>query len=291
MCDCADDFKAMKKLGLNRPFLFKQFNVSANYAGLAVRGINRWLYPFVDMLNTRPKIPKYIIVIPDKDMITNFKANKFNTTMVMGSTIHYIIRQFDILLDRRSQNLLDKKPGAVAPIEFPHIVWVRMLKRPVPLAESSVFALRGKFNSVLEEQLLHCKNNSHRIMSIDIRFDEFDNMGNLTKIGKANFWREVDRAMKKFEAGDIKLLPRKFIPAKAQTAHTANLGHQRDSPKARKRLWSPDQRDRASSKSRASHRETPWTSHDQRHHPMHHRYHDRNDAEHSRKHIRGCHRC
>ena len=58
--------------------------------------------------------------------------------MVMGSTIHYIIRQFDILLDRRHQNLLDKKPGTVASIEFPHIVWVRMLKQPVSLAESSI---------------------------------------------------------------------------------------------------------------------------------------------------------
>ena len=128
-------------------------------------------------------------------------------------------------------------------------------------------------------------------MSIDICFDEFDSMGNLTKIGKANFWCEVDRAMEKFEAGDIKLLPRKFIRAKAQTSHTTNRGCQRDLPKARKCLWSPDQRDRTSSKSRASHRESPRSSHDQHHHPMQNRYHDRKDAECSRKHIRGCHRC
>ena len=47
-------------------------------------------------------------------------------------------------------------------------------------------------------------------MSIEAPEDEFDRQGNLTSIGKNNFWHEVDRALKKFDDGDIKLLPRKF---------------------------------------------------------------------------------
>ena len=47
----------------------------------------------------------------------------------------------------------------------------------------------------MEEQLLLSKQNSQRIMSIDVRLDEFDRQGNLTSIGKNNFWREVDRVI------------------------------------------------------------------------------------------------
>ena len=39
--------------------------------------------------------------------------------------------------------------------------------------------------------------------------DEFDLQGNLNPMGKIDFWREVDRAMQKFDTGDIKLKPRR----------------------------------------------------------------------------------
>ena len=51
-------------------------------------------------------------------------------------------------------------------------------------------------------------------MSIDVNMREFDLHGNLTSAGYLTFWREVDRAIKKFVQGDIKLLPCKFTPAK-----------------------------------------------------------------------------
>ena len=138
----------------------------------------------------------------------------------MGSTLHYIIRQYDNLVEQRRLDISDRKPGVEAPLEFPTFVWVRMLKRPLldgHLAKET-FSLCGKFNSMLEEQLLNSKNNAHRIMSTDIRPDEFDHQGNLTSIGKHNFWHEVDSAMLKFDTGDIKLLPRHFqqAPGKSQ---------------------------------------------------------------------------
>ena len=105
-----------------------------------------------------------------------------------------------------------QKPGAVIDDEFPYIVWVCMLKRPPgtisAVEANNVFALRGKFNSILEERLLDGSDEKHRIMSIDIRMDEFDLQGNLNPMGKIDFWREVDRAMQKFDTGDIKLKPR-----------------------------------------------------------------------------------
>ena len=78
--------------------------------------------------------------------------------------------------------------------------------------------------------MLASKDLSHRIMSIDVNLDEFDRLGNLTSIGKDNFWKEVDRAIKKFDRGSIKLLPRKFQPLNAK--HTDSNSKSRDEGKS-----------------------------------------------------------
>ena len=125
-----------------------------------------------------------------------------------------------------------------------------MLKRPAfANSESGVFALRGKFNSVLEEQLHYSKRGKHHIMSVDIKLDEFDRQGNSNSFGKSLFWKEVDRAMKRFDLGEKTLNPRKQIMAKGitkavgtrpATKHIQNQMHQsQHQPVACKRLWSP----------------------------------------------------
>ena len=203
-------FKSGQQVTTNKYLLHQNYNVKIFYAGSGVRGANRFIYPLVEALNNNHKLPQYIIIIPDKDMISVFKGNKFHTGIVMGSTIHYILRQYEMYIECRCQDLGDKKPSALSLPEMPHFIWVRMLKRPSAETGHQVFSLRGKFNSVLEEQLLNGKDSRHRIMSINIRADEFNLQGNLTSSGKFDFWHEIDKAMKKYVAGAIKLLPHKF---------------------------------------------------------------------------------
>ena len=78
--------------------------------------------------------PKYIIIIPDKDIITSLKCYNIGASVVMGAALHYLIRQFDILIDRWRVDLLDKKPGAIIDEpddkdSMPKIVWIQMLKK------------------------------------------------------------------------------------------------------------------------------------------------------------------
>ena len=268
--------KVSQKQTLSRLFIFKQFNVSAYYPGLVVRGLNRMIFPLVEALNSRHKIPKYIIVIPDKDLITEFTPEKFDTSMVMGSTIHQIVKKLDHYIERREQDIEEKKDGAIAPPDFPTFIWVCMLKRPYIVGGDAIFSLRGKFTSAIEEQIKHGKDSRHRLMSIDVHLDEFDRQGNLTSAGKADFWKEVNCAVKKFDDGEIKLLPRglnnkdttqlaastsaSIITKTKTTESTTEIKNKkkpasstflqriaeqfrkndhRHSPKARKRLWSP----------------------------------------------------
>ena len=86
-----------------------------------------------------------------------------------------------------------------------------MIKRPKHLTTTTPFNLRGKFNSILEERL-HDVKDHHRIMSIEVRSDEFDQLGNLTTNWKWDFWSEVNRAIQNLDANDIMLRPRQLQP-------------------------------------------------------------------------------
>ena len=147
--------------------------------------------------------------MPDRDIINETKFYTFGASYILGSAIYFIIRQMNMLIERRRIDLLDKKPGVVMP-DYPKIIWTRMLKRPkhiMTLGSNKALSIRGRFNAVLEEQLAAAGDNL-RLISITIPDSEFDLSGYLTSARKASFWREIDRGMKKFNEGDIKLLPR-----------------------------------------------------------------------------------
>ena len=112
----------------------------------------------------------------------------------MGSTLHYLIRQYDMILARCKQDLIDKKPGALPERDITRIIWVHMIKCPAVDSEAQKEAqnLRGKFNSILEERLADQINDSHRIISIEVCPDEFDFTGYLTNYGKQEFWKEIN---------------------------------------------------------------------------------------------------
>ena len=98
-----------------------------------------------------------------------------------------------------------------------------MLKRPKHIIQAqpdNSLLLRGKFNSILEERLGDGYDDRHHIMSIEVPLDEFTLLGNLTVPGKISFWKEVDCALKKFDADKITLKPRKFQPTASKAKST-----------------------------------------------------------------------
>ena len=190
MKDSVDALYARRKAALKQnkspPYLFDHFNVRSFYKCTGVKGVNRSLH-----------------------------CQKFESALVMGSTLHYLIWQVDMFIDRRKQDIADKKPGALPQEGYPQVIWVRMLRRPSRISDAvsirtrKALALRGKFNSILEERLFNGIDKVHRIMSIEVESNEFDFTGGLTSAGKSDSWREVNRAMWKFDTGAITLMPRK----------------------------------------------------------------------------------
>ena len=97
----------MKKSALakNQPisYICQFYNVSSFMAGLATRGISRILTPFSDALNSDKnfRLPRFILIVPDKDLITSMKTYNFGTARVMGAILHYIMKQMDVMINRK----------------------------------------------------------------------------------------------------------------------------------------------------------------------------------------------
>ena len=204
-----------KKKKIPPPHIYQQYNVDAFWPKLTTKGINRFLNPLIEAMNQEgnEKLPKLLVIIPDKDFLHALKKKKVETALVMGSSIYNLIKHLDITINRRCNDLQKKKPGAIIQ-NFPKIIWVRMPRRP-PIGyqpNEKLFSMRPKFNSILEERLLDGEEDRHRIVSIEISLEEYDLWGNMTPDGKSNFWRELDRAIRKFDDGKITLRPRKTQP-------------------------------------------------------------------------------
>ena len=71
-------------------------------------------------------------MIPDGDIITaTGAAYGKGSTYILGASIHCLIKEIEKLIECRKTDLLDKKPGALLD-GHPKIIWVHMLRRPLP---------------------------------------------------------------------------------------------------------------------------------------------------------------
>ena len=184
----------------NPPYLFDFYNIFGYFQNKYsnVPGLARVINSFTEALNNRMKLPKYAVFILDRDFMELTIRDKPKLYPIFEKTTLYLIRQIEMNVTRRTQELFSKKPGALM-LDSPPIVWVKMLKRPADLnlfeeteiTENRGSTLRSKFNKALVDTL--CSLNSriqHLILSIEVDSNEFDLLGNLTLGGKEQYWHE-----------------------------------------------------------------------------------------------------
>ena len=208
------------------PYIFQHFNICGFYPRVQTQGLMRFINPLIEALNKHHCLPKILVIVPDKDILRCIQScESFRAARFIGAVVHYLIKQVNMLISRRKQDLETKRIGTlVAPImgrkehddqdsndiQTLKVVWIRMVRRPKSTQKyNELFNLCGKFNSILEERILEDGQDMHHIMSIDVPEMEFNFAGHLTSHGKTIFWNEVNRGLMKFYLGDITLNPRK----------------------------------------------------------------------------------
>ena len=177
------------------PYLYERFNIFPfHQSPLTLDTYSRLYNALVDGFNRRHHIPKYIFMLPDKDLIDAADFFNFGVSKLLGITLNWLAKQLECLIDIRKEQLSNKRPGALYMVD-PKIIWVKMLDRPpVPLNDKryKTQATRSKFNTILEH--LTDWHKDIYVMSINpLHHDrDYDFLGNIKDSGKQQFWRELD---------------------------------------------------------------------------------------------------
>ena len=187
---------------------------------------------FIEALNEHDRLPRYLIIVPDKDLISDINVFEFGASKVVSDVLQWMLKEINMFIRWKRLELLDKKPGAIAD-DDPMVILVRMLRRHERYTQGSclekIVSMRAKFNDALNE--MACTMNL-RILTINScnTSDHYDRRGNLSVKGMHSFWYEMDDLLERFNQDKIKLLPN---PRQKTWSSTMNhSGHHRDVPRS-----------------------------------------------------------
>ena len=161
----------------------------------------RLINPIIDELNEAIRMPKYVIMVPDWDILRGMKNLDFGVTYMSGRSIVWLCSELEKLFDARRQDLYAKTKGSILSDE-PYIIWVKAIKRP---RRCDAMAVRHKFNDAMNNTIAHYRNN--HIMNVRVDQNLFDLSNNLLPAGKIQFWCELNAQMKSFHKGEMDLKP------------------------------------------------------------------------------------
>ena len=210
------------------PYIQDYYNVRELYKSPFV-GVKfasaRVINNLTDAINQRKRLPKYLIVILDKDLILDINLDDENAEMLLREEVRWTVRNINTTLRRKKVDFLHKKPGSMTNLETT-VIYVRMLCRVGSFSEDStmnkVNQFRSKFNDALNDEVAKLDNRILTIASCNA-YEHFDRLGNLSSLGKTAFWYELDDLIARFEENRVQLLANpKNPPNKKQMAKHSN---------------------------------------------------------------------
>ena len=138
----------------NIPYLYEQYNVFFFFTTQASKQTNflaRIQNAIAEAFNCRTHLPRYILMILDKDLIEAVSYFDYGETRVLGDTTNWIAKELEHSIESRIEDLLSKKPGAVH--NNTRIIWVKMIPRKgiqdISSHERKILAAKPKFNAAL----------------------------------------------------------------------------------------------------------------------------------------------
>ena len=162
---------------------------------------SRILNKLIDALNKNDRLPKYILIFPDMDIIADLKKFDFGTANILANITNWLMRQCDVLVRRKKLQITERKPGAIID-NHPTLIYVKMIRQPERYPQGSKLAnickLRTKFNDILNEG---ARKEGHKIISLKSCYtmDDFDHSGNLTSRAKSAIWHEIDDIIDRYK--------------------------------------------------------------------------------------------
>ena len=195
-----------------RPYIYDFYNVRCfirNPLSDVKNVLTRLVNALVKVLNEATKLPRFIRVIPNQDIVTYIKRNwsSKHCDIIANIAVKWIINVMVKAVSTKKDMLSRVKPGAVEGME-PKIVWVKMLRRPQLNKSMVTSEFRWSFNRSLEHHLTDRK--LHYIIDPTAVVDDpglFTNIGLLNNGGKLKFWSYIDEHIQQFAKKTRSLVP------------------------------------------------------------------------------------
>ena len=140
-------------------------------------------------LNKHWKMPKYIVVVLDSDVIDFVDYKNFGISTMYGDLLESIIKGVVDIIDDRKKKL----PAKAVKGEYPFIYWMCL-----PKHKNLDFNSRSKFNLTLESIIKLYPN--MRVAQIkdnwDINDENLAQSGRLTGLGFNRYWQAIDASLR-----------------------------------------------------------------------------------------------
>ena len=114
------------------PYIEEYYNVHGLHdppqAGIQ-HSLPRVINTLIDAINKKDKLPKYLIIILDCDLLYDLDVFQHGVTATIQELICWFVCQVDMIVRRKKMELLEKKPGTLSGGGLPKLIFVRMLRR------------------------------------------------------------------------------------------------------------------------------------------------------------------
>ena len=110
------------------------------------------------MLNSEDYLPKYIIMLPDKNIIKDVHFGGFGCKVIFKKLLTWSCKAIETVLDIRKADLKSRRAGAILVDYEPMLLWTKMVPRPfIKTDDGFIFAQCNTFNAVLESVVSKAK--------------------------------------------------------------------------------------------------------------------------------------
>ena len=180
----------------SRPFLYKMFNFEMFFTEPLnpIRPVISRIYnALIKALNKHEHLPRYVFVMPDKDIIASINNYDYGSRLLIERSIDWLLKQIAKALITRCKDLHKVRKGA-ALVNLPRVYWIKMLPRPytTSIELKQILTQRHKFNSGIDSRIsIENLMDSIKIYDFDSH-SFFDQFGMLTSTGQYHYWRKLD---------------------------------------------------------------------------------------------------
>ena len=115
------------------PFIHDYYDVSFHFTRplSEVKYVETRIYnTIVEAMNNYERLPKYILILLDKDLIESLKTCDYGAKITMEGAVIWLIERLDKTLYWRKEDIRNKKPGALTGPGEPRLIFVAIVDRP-----------------------------------------------------------------------------------------------------------------------------------------------------------------